>query len=98
MVLSIRLKSGGASLSWGEVLGVREYRLYAGDKLVHQGPERQFTDAHAAQSYTVSAVNGNGEGARSNAVQSDPASWLTFDPKPGEPFRRDAVTPLHYPR
>jgi hypothetical protein len=96
--LSIQLRDGGASLSWGELLGVMEYRVYAGDRLVYRGMDRHFADAHAAHSYAVSAVNGNGEGPRSAPVQADPDSWLTFDPKPGEPFRRAAVEkPGHDP-
>ena len=38
--------------------------------------------------YTVAAVNGNGEGPKSAAVTTDPTSWVNWDPKPGEPFRR----------
>jgi hypothetical protein len=38
--------------------------------------------------YAVAAVNRNGEGARSVAGNTDPASWRNWDPKPGEPFRR----------
>jgi len=96
--LSIQLRDGGASLSWGELLGVTEYRVYAGDRLVFRGRDRHFADAHAAHSYAVSAVNGNGEGPRSAAVQADSHSWLTFDPKPGEPFRRGAMEkPGHDP-
>jgi hypothetical protein len=89
--LSIHLQNGAASLTWGELLGVTEYRLYADDRVVYRGPERSFVDVHAARSYAVSAVSGNGEGPRSAAVQAIPNSWLTFDPKPGEPFRRQAV-------
>jgi hypothetical protein len=85
-------------LTWGEVLGVTGYRLYAGDRLIYRGRARTFTDPKAAAQYSVCAVDGNGEGPRSMAMGADPNSWLTFDPKPGEPFRRDAVEPLYYPR
>jgi len=95
--LSIALRNGGAALTWGEVLGVREYRLYAGSKLVYAGPLRSFTDPHAAAEYCVSAVNGNGEGPRSLTVRTS-SSWLTFDPRPGEPFRRAPVERLYYPK
>jgi len=33
-------------------------------------------------------VNGNGEGPKSTVVTTDPASWVNWDPRPGEPFRR----------
>jgi hypothetical protein len=96
--LSIALRDGGAALSWGEVLGASEYRLYAGSRLVYAGLERRYLDLHAGGPYSVAAVNGNGEGPHSIAVQGDVASWLTFDPKPGEPFRRAPVEETYYPR
>jgi hypothetical protein len=102
--LSIELRDGKASLTWGEILGATEYQLYADGQIVYRGLDRSFVDARPAHSYAVAAVNGNGEGGRSGAVEADPGSWLTFDPKPGEPFRRDATertasaTPPHYPR
>ena len=96
--LSVALRQQAAVLTWGEVLGVTEYRLYAGDRLVYRGMARAFTDAKAGAQYSVSAVDGNGEGPHSVAVNADRDGWLTFDPKPGERFRRDAVEPLYYPR
>ncbi len=75
-----------------------EYRLYAGDRLVYHGPQRAFRHAPAELHYSISAVDGNGEGPRSNAIDASPGSWLTFDPKPGEPFRREAARPVYYPR
>jgi hypothetical protein len=95
--LSAALRQNAALLTWGEVLGVTEYRLYADDRLVYRGPNRTFTDPHAATHYAVSAVSGNGEGGRSLPVSADRNSWLTFDPKPGEPFRRDVAAPVYYP-
>jgi hypothetical protein len=38
--------------------------------------------------YAVASVNGNGEGKKSPEVSTDPTSWLHWDPRPGEPFRR----------
>jgi hypothetical protein len=38
--------------------------------------------------YCVTAVNGNGEGARSHIADTNPGSWRNWDPMPGEPFRR----------
>jgi hypothetical protein len=43
---------------------------------------------HQIFEYAVSAVNGNGEGPRCTAVDTDPASWRNWDPQPGEGFRR----------
>jgi hypothetical protein len=34
---------------------------------------------------------------QTNPMSADPGSWLTFDPKPDEPFRRGPVTPVYYP-
>jgi hypothetical protein len=96
--LSIALRKGGAELSWGEVLGVSEYRLYAGSHVVYAGLPRHYTDAPAAGPYSVTAVNGNGEGPHSLSVKSDTDSWLTFDPVPDEPFRRAPVERIYYPR
>jgi hypothetical protein len=95
--LSVSLQNGAATFIWGEVLGVTEYRLYAGNRLVYKGTARSFTDKTPAAEYTIAAVNGNGEGRKSIAVRADRDSWLTFDPKPGEPFRRQASLPVYYP-
>ena len=52
-------------------------------------PGSTRTDAtHPVFEYVVTAVNGNGEGPRSRAADTDPASWRNWDPKPGEAFRR----------
>jgi hypothetical protein len=110
------LSNGAAALSWGEILGVCEYRLYArasGEtkfNLLYHGLDRTYLDkrpeieaanpipddprygspTHVIE-YCVSAVNGNGEGARSRTANTDPGSWRNWDPMPGEPFRRDFI-------
>lgn len=114
--LRVRLSNGAAELSWGEVLGVSEYRLYArmaGDgkfRLLYRGLDRAYLDKSAGIQlanpipddsngephagiieYCVSCVNGNGEGARSRTADTNPGSWRNWDPKPGEPFRRDFI-------
>jgi len=114
--LRVELSNGVAFLSWGEVLGASEYRLYvklAADNkfsLLYRGLERTYVDKraviqaanpnpngpdavpHAAVvEYYVTAVNGNGESARSRTADTDPGSWRNWDPKPGEPFRRDFI-------
>jgi hypothetical protein len=91
--LSVALRQSGAALTWGEVLGPTEYRLYAGDRLVWS-----FIDGQVSAEYAVSAVNGIGEGPRSLPVRTARDSWLTLDPKPEEPFRRDTVSPVFYPK
>jgi hypothetical protein len=101
--LHLSLGKDTTGVTWGEVLGVAEYRLYArkgtGDwRLVYHGLERSFTDASRADAYQVTAVNGNGEGPASRAAVSDPASWRNFDPRPGEPFRRTVAGPNYYPK
>lgn len=112
--LHVGLAAGAATLTWGEVLGVTEYRLYAratGEKnfrLLYRGLERMYIDKQAGIEaalaspdpdaasryknlieYCVAAVNGNGEGPRSRVADTNPASWRNWDPRPGEPFRRD---------
>ena len=111
--IRVALAAGSATLTWGEVLGVSEYRLYAraaGARefhLLYRGHDRAYVDKQQgiqASSavprasgpastpdlieYCVAAVNGNGEGARSRKVDTDPGSWRNWDPMPGEPFRR----------
>jgi hypothetical protein len=59
----------------------------------------------AIYEYVVTSENGNGESEKSDPVSTDPASWLNWNPKPGEKFRRtryviEGVTPLekvYYP-
>ena len=109
-------------MSWGEVLGVTEYRLYGRSKgekefrVLYRGRDRNYVDKRssiqapnaipgkrdisqhpAIAEYVVTAVNGNGEGAKSFMADTDPASWRNWDPMPGEPFRRvegfDPATP-----
>jgi hypothetical protein len=106
------LAAGSANISWGEILGITEYRLYArvagqdDFHLLYRGREHAYEDkrpqiqpANAVPEtsaaptaglleYCVTAVNGNGEGARSRIVDTNPESWRNWDPRPGEPFRR----------
>lgn len=50
--LSVQLSDGAATLSWGEVLGVTEYRLYRraigteSYRLIYRGMRREYRDAH----------------------------------------------------
>jgi len=115
-----------ARVSWGEVLGVTEYRLYRreraisplgtlpgearGDfKEIYRGLAPSFTDsgidavpplanpgvkanaAHPAPvkaiyEYAATAVNGNGESAKSSTADTNPASWRNWYP-PGIELR-----------
>ncbi len=111
--LRVGLAAGAATLTWGEILGASEYRLYGRLKSerdfqrLYHGLERSHVDRRstlracdaipgktprstpdAVAEYYVTAVNGNGESARSHPADTDPASWRNWDPKPGERFRR----------
>jgi len=110
--LLVVLADGEATLTWGEILGVTEYRLYARTSpaaafaLLYHGRERTYRDKRSAiraanpipggsdtsvsglVEYCVTAVNGNGESARSRIADTNPASWRNWDPRPGEGFRR----------
>jgi hypothetical protein len=115
--LKVQTAKDTVKLTWGQVLGVTEYRLYRRVQgtekytLVYQGQNREYTDraagvipafelpgaranvmyngpAYPIYEYALAAVNGNGEGKMGVAVNTDPASWLIWDPKPGERFRR----------
>ena len=44
--------------------------------------------AYRVCEYAVTSVNGNGESTKSPVATTAPASWVNWDPKPGEPFRR----------
>jgi hypothetical protein len=96
--LKLSIGNGKIDLTWGKVLGCTEYRLYRRIKgsgkyeMVHKSDTPYFTDRSVTKGtiyeYSVTAVNGNGESGLSGSVDSDPSSWLNFDPMPGEPFRR----------
>lgn len=96
------------AVTWGEVLGVREYRLYGRPKsnnggefqLLYRGLERRYVGRRSSDivEYVVTASNGNGEGSRSRAADTDPNSWRNWDPKPGERFRRVYSSDPVYPR
>ena len=88
---------GMVELSWGEVLGVTEYRLYRRTMgmgeftLAYSGLDRKYIEndkCNEVYKYSVSTVNGNGEGTKSSDVDTDPASWSNWDPMRGEKFRR----------
>jgi hypothetical protein len=119
--LRCELLAGSATISWGEILGITEYRLYARHagqdefRLLYGGRDHMYEDKHphiqpanaipetyavpaaGLIEYCVTAVNGNGEGARSRIVDTNPASWRNWDPRPGEPFRRVYAFPSDSP-
>ena len=131
--LRVALADGAATVTWGEILGASEYRLYGRRRSetdwqrIQHGLGRQHVDRRPfiracdakpgggawpapepVMEYCVTAVNGNGEGARSHRADTDPTSWRNWDPRPGERFRRiprhatDALPsedewPRHYP-
>jgi len=95
-------------LTWGEVLGAREYRLYRrrqGDTdfgLVYSGPRREYVDEDVdpggVYEYRVSSADDNGEGEPGPITDTDPARLINWDPYPGEGFRRDTESfELGYP-
>ncbi len=101
--LHLQISGKGVHVTWGELLGVKQYRLYSrtatGDwKLAYAGMARAFHDNAPAFEYRVSAVNGNGEGPASRVANTDPQSWRNFDPRPGEPFRRTVSGSQYYPK
>lgn len=64
-------------------------------QLVYEGDMHEYEDREACGSdgavygYCVSAVNGNGEGARSPMRDGKPGGLADWDPCPEESFRRD---------
>ena len=129
--------SGKVRLTWGEILGATEYRLYrrtAGEKEfqeIFRGLAHGFTDTIDCRSafaepglkaaalrdgvapvfheYAIAAVNGNGEGARSPPVDTDPRAWSNWKPAADLRFKRRSgfwlppyvreidVPPAYYP-
>ncbi len=98
--LKLNIFPGKVELTWGKVLGCSEYQLFRRIKgsekyqSIYKGKERQFTDRTASAKeiyeYAVLVANGNGVSELCSAVDNNPSSWLNFDPKPGESFRRVA--------
>ena len=111
--LRVQLSAGAATISWGEILGATEYRLYVRSRaekdfqLLYRGLERSYLDQRAGirpcdaipgafgrvigttvVEYCVTALNHNGESAKSHLADTNPASWRNWDPSPGEHFRR----------
>ena len=111
--LQVELANESATITWGEILGVREYRLYVRAKgetnfqTLYRGTERRFVDKRASIKacnespgssiavtpsnifeYAIAAANGIGESVMSRTANTDPASWLNWNPRPGERFRR----------
>ena len=125
-------------LTWGEVLGVSEYRLYRREQSqpafteVFRGLVTEYTDKNVSvpaafpqpgvfanclrdtgsgkvYEYAVTAVNGNGESAKSVVVDTDPQSWRNWNPATDLRFKRrtgywrwpytkpEQQPPLHYP-
>jgi len=79
--LHIDLAQGSATVTWGEVLGVAEYRPYVRPKgardfrILYQGGARSRTNPVQIIEYAARSMNGNGEGPMSFAADTDPASW-----------------------
>ena len=100
-------------LSWGRVLGVPTYKLYRRKQgesryqLVYSGKGSSFADKTRQQGviyeYAIAGLNRNGESVKSSPVDTDPESWLHWEPRPGEKFRRTITTigvdkdQLYYP-
>jgi hypothetical protein len=136
--LATDISAKAPKLTWGEVLGVVEYRLYRREKgqpafvEVFRGLANEYVDKSAnvpaafpepgvranllqeagafkVYEYAVTAVNGNGESARSVPVDTDPQSWRNWNPSTDLRFKRrtgywrwpyvkpEEQPPLHYP-
>ena len=132
--LRLDISTGSPLITWGEVLGVTEYRLYrrvkgTGDfQEVFHGLKNRFEDSKISvpkpdvepglasdtaspkvYEYSVSAVNGNGEGAKSPTTDTEPSSWRNWNPDTDLTFKRktgywrwpyakpEDEPPLHYP-
>jgi len=95
--LKLSLAGDQVHLNWGEVLGSRQYNLYRKGQinsqyeLIYQGEDTNFTETLPGDQiyhYSVTAVNPNGESQKAYPANTDPDSWLNWDPRPWERFRR----------
>lgn len=137
--LRLALGKDQVKATWGEVLGVKEYRLYRREKgtekfqEIFRGLQTEFADKAPGiipafpypgakdnalrdisgvklYEYAVSAVNGNGEGAKSIVASTDPTLWVNWNPDTELRFKRRTtywmppyvhaheVPPEHYPQ
>ncbi|HWZ14734.1 MAG TPA: hypothetical protein VNW95_05800 [Mucilaginibacter sp.] len=87
-------------ITWGQILGAAEYKLYRRERnakpqsyiMIYSGGNHSFMDNKQTSKifeYVVTAINGNGESLKSVMSDSDPSSFLNWEPIPGEGFRRD---------
>ena len=94
------LKTGNnVTLSWGQVLGADQYKLYQREKgttdfkTIYSGTNRAATFKLAVHpkifEFSVTATNGNGESSKSFIADTDENRIINWYPVPGEIFRRD---------
>lgn len=88
-------------ISWGKVLGASHYTLYRRKKgaadtsyqKIYSGDKCMYNEILSGSSviweYAVTATNGNGESIKSHSCNTDPDSFINWQPVPGEGFRRD---------
>lgn len=96
--LQLCRQASGIDVTWGEILGAAEYRLYRRIRperdftCIYSGTQQRHHDLTGPHSlvaeYRVTAVNDNGESTPCPAVDTDPAGTIDWDPRPDEVFRR----------
>lgn len=98
--LLVSTKDQQIAVTWGQVLGTREYKLYRREKttndatyqVIYTGADTNFKDAGQGQKvfeYVVTAINGNGESKKSTISDTDPDRFINWRPANSEGFRRD---------
>ena len=96
----IAVKTGNeVSLSWGQVLGADQYKLYQREKgssdfkAIYSGTNHiasvKLAGSAKIYEFSVTAANGNGESAKSILADTDESRSINWYPMPGEIFRRD---------
>jgi hypothetical protein len=88
------------SLAWGQVLGIKLYRLYVRVRgevdycSIYEGPNavydyiREKGNASDILEFAVTAVSGIGESSLSYPADTDPESLLNWEPIVGESYRK----------
>jgi len=92
-------KENHVTLTWGQVLGADQYKLYQREKgtsefkTIYSGTNRfasaKLTSSPKVLEFSVTATNGNGESAKSSIADTDESRCINWYPIPGEIFRRD---------
>jgi hypothetical protein len=95
--LRVMAKEGCYLLRWGQLAGVSGYKLYRNGQCIYEGTATRYFDTEADENavYSVTAVNGFGEGPASLPRDARPNGPAYFDPEPEVRFQRNTYVNHH---